>query len=117
MPRVAGAAATTLAAAVAGAAAAALTLMPDDGARAASSPGTVTVQVGDRVVVAGQPLGCRVERRGDRAVVDCRRGGPLAGTYGTRISARRAQIVRFRSDTVAKVVYTATHQGGARRCQ
>ena len=50
-------------------------------------------------------------------MLDCRRGGPLAGTYGTMLSARRAQVVRFRSSSVAKVVFTATHGGGARRCE
>jgi hypothetical protein len=49
--------------------------------------------------------------------MDCRRGGPLTGTYGTVISARRALVVRYRSNSVAKVVFTATHGGGARRCR
>jgi hypothetical protein len=62
-------------------------------------------------------MGCRVARQGGHVVVDCRRGGPLAGTYGTMISARRAEVVRYRSNSVAKVVFTATQGGGARRCE
>jgi hypothetical protein len=48
--------------------------------------------------------------------MDCRRAGALKGTYGTLLSARRARVVQYRSNTVAKVVFTATHRGGARRC-
>jgi hypothetical protein len=107
--------ATTAAAALAGAAAAvALTHGGDAGAAGPATP--QVLHVGDRVTVDGEPLGCRVARRGGHAVVDCRRGGDLAGTYGTMISARRAEVVRYRSNTVAKVVFTASHGGGARRC-
>jgi hypothetical protein len=62
-------------------------------------------------------MGCRVVRQDGHVVMDCRRGGPLAGTYGTMISARGAKVVRYRSSSVAKVVFTATHGGGARRCE
>ena len=49
--------------------------------------------------------------------MDCRRGGQLAGTYGTMLSARKAMVVRYRSNSVAKVVFTATHGGGAHLCK
>ena len=93
-----------------------LALAPRDGANAASSPQPVVLKVGDRVAVEGQPMGCRVARQDGQTVVDCRRAGKLAGTYGTMLSARKAMVVHYRSNTVAKVVYTATHGGGARRC-
>jgi hypothetical protein len=107
---------TTVAAACAGAGAAlALTHGGDAGAAASAAP--QVLHVGDRVTVDGEPLGCRVARRGGHAVVDCRRGGDLAGTYGTMLTARRAEVVHYRSNTVAKVVFTASHGGGARRCE
>ena len=102
--------------AVALSAAATLALAPRDGARAAD-PAPTVLKVGDRVQVEGQPLGCRVANQGGKVVMDCRHAGALAGTYGTMLSARTAKVVRFRSNTVAKVVYTATHHGGARRCE
>jgi hypothetical protein len=77
----------------------------------------VVLKVGDRVTVEGQALGCRVARQDGRVVMDCRRGGPLAGTYGTMLTTRKAMVVRYRSNTVAKVVFTASHGGGARRCE
>jgi len=102
-------------------AAAALAVAPRDdagaAARAAADPQPTVLKVGDRVAVEGQPLGCRVARQDGRVVMDCRRAGHLAGTYGTMLSARHATVVRYRSDTVAKVVFTATHRGGARRCE
>ncbi|HWI75035.1 MAG TPA: hypothetical protein VNT55_23940 [Baekduia sp.] len=102
--------------AVLASAAAALAVAPRDDAANAADPQTITLKVGDRVTVEGQPLGCRVARQGGHAIVDCRRGGPLAGTYGTVLSAHRALVVRYHSNTVAKVVFTAEHGGGARRC-
>jgi hypothetical protein len=105
----------TVAAAALAATAAALAVAPRDDAGAAD-PQAIVLKVGDRVTVDGQPLGCRVARQGGHAVVDCRRGGPLAGTYGTVISAHRALVVRYRSNSVAKVVYSAEHGGAAVRC-
>jgi hypothetical protein len=105
-----------LAVAVLAGVAASVAVTPRDGAGAADRPPAV-LTVGDRVTVDGQPLGCRVARQGGHVVLDCRRAGELAGTYGTMLSARRAEVVRYRSNTTAKVVFTATHRGGARRCQ
>jgi hypothetical protein len=82
----------------------------------AQAPQTFVLHVGDRMVVDGARLGCQVVRRGGRAVLDCRRGGELRGTYGTMLSERRALVVRFRSSAEAKVVFTARHGGGARAC-
>jgi hypothetical protein len=85
------------------------------GNAAADSP--IVLKLGDQVQVEGQPVGCRVARQNGAVVVDCRRAGALAGTYGTMLSSHKAMIVRFRSNTVGKVVFTATHRGGARRCR
>ena len=98
-------------------AAATLVVAPRDGANAADPQQPIVLKVGDRVTVEGQPVGCRVAHQDGRVVVDCRRGGQLAGTYGTTISARKAEVVRYRSNSVAKVVFVATHGGGARRCE
>jgi gas vesicle protein len=103
-------------AAVAIGATATLAIAPRDGAKAAN-PAPTVLKVGDRVQVEGQPVGCRVANQGSKVVMDCRRAGTLAGTYGTMLSSRAAQVVRFRSNNVAKVVYTATHHGSARRCR
>jgi hypothetical protein len=82
----------------------------------AQAPQTLVLHVGDRVVVDGARLGCQVVRRGGRAVLDCRRGGDLRGTYGTMLTERRALVVRFRSPAEAKVVFTARHGASARAC-
>ena len=108
-------AAIGMAAAAGALGAAVATPSSSDPAVAADQP-EVLVHVGDRLRVDGEPLGCRVARQDGAVVVDCRRGGRLAGTYGTMLDSRHAKVVRFKSDTVAKVVFTATHEGGARRC-
>jgi hypothetical protein len=107
--------ATTAAAMVAGAAAMAL-VAPHGGAAGATPAAPTVLKVGDRVTIDGQPIGCRVARQDGHVVMDCRRAGPLAGTYGTLLSARRARVIRFRDDSVAKVVFTAEHGGAARTC-
>jgi hypothetical protein len=92
-------------------------LAPHGGAAGAAAPAApIVLKVGDRVTVEGQPIGCRVARQGGHVVMDCRRGGQLAGTYGTLLTARGARVVRFRDNAVAKVVFTAEHGGGARAC-
>jgi hypothetical protein len=102
------------AAAIATGAAILATVAPHGGAATPAAP--IVLKVGDRVTIEGQPIGCRVARQGGHVVMDCRRGGPLAGTYGTLLTARGARVVRFRDNSVAKVVFTAEHGGGARAC-
>jgi hypothetical protein len=88
----------------------------------ASAPGSnraVVLSVGDRFRVEGVPLGCRVTRLrayGGRVFVDCRRGGLLAGTYGTLMSDREVMLVRFRDAHTAKVVFQAKHEGRSSKC-
>jgi hypothetical protein len=89
------------------------------GARAASSD-SLTLSVGDRVRVEEAAVGCRVARLSTyagRIFVDCRRAGPLAGTYGAFLGEREVLVVRFRGGRTAKVVFRAHHEGGATKCQ
>ena len=87
-----------------------------EGSARGDAKGTVVMRVGDVMEVAGAPIGCQVVRRSGRAVIDCRRGGRLAGTYGTLFDERRVRVTRFRSSDTAKVVFQAKHRGRARRC-
>jgi len=80
---------------------------------------TLVARPGDEVHVQGAPLACRVVRvreLGRRIALDCRRGGKLAGTYGTLLTAREAAVVAFANARTAKVVSIATHGGEVRRC-
>jgi hypothetical protein len=76
----------------------------------------VVMAVGDVMEVEGAPIGCQVTRRDGRVVIDCRRAGRLAGTYGTLFDERRVRVTRFRSSDTAKVVFKAKHKGRAHRC-
>jgi hypothetical protein len=84
--------------------------------RPAAQGQDVILRVGDHMQVEGQPIGCQVVRKDGQVVVDCRRAGTLAGTYGTFLGRRKAMVARFRSDDVAKVVFTARHRRGAHAC-
>jgi hypothetical protein len=80
---------------------------------------TVVLKLGDRIQVAGAPIGCRVTRlarHGEQVFLDCRRAGRLAGTYGTYLSGRDVLVARFSSSQSAKVVFRARHEGGSQRC-
>jgi hypothetical protein len=108
--------------AVAAAAALGAWSVRDDGAAAAGASRTpaIAVHVGDRIRVLDAPVACRVVRMrqlGGRVAVDCRRGGPLAGTYGTLLTAREASLVRFESKHTARRVVIATHRGSVRQCE
>jgi hypothetical protein len=92
-----------------------LSLRSEGSARGAAGQ-TVVLRVGDVMEVDGAPIGCKVTRRGERIVIDCRRAGRLAGTYGALFDERRVRVTRFRSSDTAKVVFTARHRGRAHRC-
>lgn len=79
-------------------------------------PQQLVVRIGDTVRVEDAPIGCRVTRRGGRAVVECRRDGDPAGTYGTFMSDRSVTVARFRSSRTAQTILTARHGGGWRAC-
>jgi hypothetical protein len=92
-----------------------LSFRGEDAARGAAAE-TVVMRVGDVMQVEGAPIGCKVTSRGERVVIDCRRAGRLAGTYGALFDERRVRVTRFRSSDTAKVVFKAKHRGRAHRC-
>ena len=80
---------------------------------------TFVVRPGDRIRVLDVPIACRVvhvRQLGGRVALDCRRGGPLAVTYGTLLTAREAALVDFESTHRAKIVAVARHGADARTC-
>ena len=80
---------------------------------------TFVVRLDDRIRVLGVPVACRVVRvrqLGNRVALDCRRGGRLAATYGTLLTAREAALVDFESTHRARFVAVARHGGEARTC-
>ena len=79
---------------------------------------TVLLSHGDTARVADVPVGCLVVRRGvpPATMLDCRRAGPLAGTYGVLLGRWNVRVVRFRSAREAQVVFTATHGGRSVCC-
>ena len=91
----------------------------DDVAGAAPAT-TVTVALGDEVRVQGSDLGCRVTHlagHGRRLYVECRRRGPLAGTYGTYFGKDGVLVVRFVNRRTARVVLEAEHEASAKQCR
>jgi hypothetical protein len=87
-------------------------------ARAASD--VVRVSLGDTVRVDEAPVGCRVtrlSRYGNRVFLDCRRGGRLAGSYGTYFGEKEVLVVRFVGPRKAKTVLHARHEGEVARCR
>ena len=85
------------------------------GAAHAGQP--ISLRPGDVVQVSGAPLGCRVIVPGGVKTLDCRVGGPVAGSYGTLMTAKRVQVVRFRGAHLAKVVFVARQHGSFRTCR
>jgi hypothetical protein len=71
---------------------------------------TIPVTLGDVVKVAGAPVGCLVRRQDGYRALDCRRVGPLAGSYGTILTSRKVLVVRFESQKTAKIVFSAHHK-------
>ena len=71
---------------------------------------TLTVQPGDVIRVAGNAnVGCKVRPHDGAETLDCRRAGPLTGSYGSMLNKNELLVVRFESATVAKVVLVARH--------
>jgi hypothetical protein len=80
-------------------------------------PAAIPVGVGEIVKVSGAPIGCAVRKQNGRRALDCRRIGPLAGTYGTILTRTRVLVVRFQKGRTATVVFSAHHGGlRARSC-
>jgi hypothetical protein len=86
---------------------------------AIAAPGVahlVTMRVGDTMLVEEAGVGCQVNLRNERVVVECRRAGQVRGTYMTLISKQGAKLARFRSADAAKVIVGARHGGGWQAC-
>ena len=80
----------------------------------------VRLSIGDKVLVDEAPVGCRVTRLaryGNRVFLDCRRGGRLAGTYGTYFGEEDVLVVRFVGPRKAKVPLHAHDDGEVTRCR
>jgi hypothetical protein len=79
----------------------------------------VLVGLGDVVRVKDSVVGCRVTRRREfpgQTILDCRRAGPLPGTFGAFLGDRKVLVVRFGERRAAKVVFTGTHTGRSTKC-
>jgi hypothetical protein len=97
---------------------------PADTRSAATPPrsggGEILIDVGDVVRVKGGAVGCRVTRRAGfpgQKLLDCRRAGALPGTFGVFMGLRKLLVVRFEERSVARVVFTGTHQGESTICR
>ena len=75
----------------------------------ASQGSTIPLAQGDIAKVTGAPLGCIVRKQDGYPALDCRRIGPLAGSYGTILTSRKVLVVRFENQRTAKVVFSARH--------
>ena len=72
---------------------------------------SITLRVGDVVRVAGAAnIGCKVRQHDRLATLDCRRAGPLRGTYGAMLNKHEVLVVRFANANVAKVVFSGRHE-------
>src|SRR5215218_1162329 len=90
--------------------------VPIPGVPAPTTVPQTVLKVGDTLRVEGAAMGCQVTRRGGRPVIECRRDGSLAGTYGTFMSDRGLTVARFRSSSTAQTILTARHGGRWRAC-
>lgn len=79
-------------------------------------PNALPLEVGDVIDVTGARVQCKVTMRGGARTLDCRRAGSLTGTYGALLTSRRVLVVRFKSEKVAQIVFSARHQGQAVAC-
>jgi hypothetical protein len=83
----------------------------------ASQGSTIPLAQGDIAKVTGAPLGCIVRKQDGYPALDCRRVGPLAGSYGTILTSRKVLVVRFENQRTAKVVFSARHSKlGVHKC-
>ena len=90
------------------------------GGDAQAASDDVRVSLGETVHVEGAPVGCRVTRLaryGERVFLDCRRGGRLAGSYGTYFGEKDVLVVQFVGPRKAKTVLHARHEGEVTRCK
>jgi hypothetical protein len=71
---------------------------------------TIPLARGDIAKVTGAPIGCVVRAQDGYPALDCRRIGPLVGSYGTILTSRKVLVVRFENQSTAKVVFVARHR-------
>jgi len=86
-------------------------------AHATSESPPIVVDVGDLIQVAQTHISCGVLRRSGANVIQCLAPPPLRGTYGTLMGDRRVRVIRFRNNTTAKIVFTATQKREASTCR
>lgn len=86
-------------------------------APAASTSSPIVVNVGDLIQVAQTHISCGVLRRSGANVIQCVAPPPLRGTYGALMSDRKVLVLHFRSNTTAKVVFTAIQRKSASACR
>jgi hypothetical protein len=70
----------------------------------------IPVGVGDIVKVSAAPLGCIVRFQNGMRALDCRKTGPLAGTYGAILTSRQLLVVRYQSRKAGTIVFSAHHR-------
>jgi hypothetical protein len=88
--------------------AAAALLHPADSLPLAGQQTVTVLKAGDVVRLADTSVTCRV-RGGNAPILECLRLRRLAGTYGTRFSARKVTVFRVKSATIGETVFSATH--------
>jgi hypothetical protein len=70
----------------------------------------IPVSVGDIVKVSSAPLGCIVRFQNGLRALDCRKTGPIAGTYGAILTGKQVMVVRYESRKAGTIVFSAHHR-------
>jgi hypothetical protein len=70
----------------------------------------IPVAVGDIVKVTGAPLGCVVRFQNGLRALDCRKTGPIAGTYGAIVTSKQLLVVRYQNQKAGRIVFSAHHR-------
>jgi hypothetical protein len=70
----------------------------------------VPVALGDVVKVNGAPIGCLARMQNGYRALDCRRAGPLAGTYGSILTSGQLMVVHYNDSKSGTIVFTAHHR-------
>jgi hypothetical protein len=78
--------------------------------RHAAPDEAIPVAVGDIVKVTGAPLGCVVRFQNGLRALDCRKTGPIAGTYGAIVTSKQLLVVRYESRKAGTIVFSAHHR-------
>jgi hypothetical protein len=78
--------------------------------RHAAPDEAIPVAVGNTVKVTGAPLGCVVRFQNGLRALDCRKTGPIAGTYGAIVTSKQLLVVRYESRKAGTIVFSAHHR-------